>query len=1344
MRLCLSFLICLIGFCGLTFHAEAQGEFIQAEHYGIEDGLPHREVNGICEDHEGFIWIGTKEGLCRFDGYEFVPFPASRYGFLGDNFFDILEDSQGFLWLIPPMSATDFDIWNPRTGERTTFLEKFSAYKLPKLENLNISTNSKGEIYLIEPEGTNIWHYDPGSGLVKIPAPKGVSSIIHVSDFVWGINLPEQKAVKADKSGNILKTYPLNTSGISKTLRIVRFDPCLFYLNTINKSEIATCFLIQNGELTNLFNTNSKDYFPLQDLWGQSDSTLLWHSGKIINQAKKQVYELDDKSINLDKNFGRGHCLAKNHTLWVGANFGLYKLSFKTKRFHNLLTKPGSIQYGGNAVRSIDKDDNNLYCQLEVKGLHRINLNTGIATQIFKETQSSYYIAVKVLRDGNIAVNLGTQVKLIDPNGKILNSTRQPGAIVWNIEEAADGNIWIGTENGFGKYSFNEGFLFKSSADERFKALENAFVYRFREDGDNLYLSTSKGYFLVNLNKGIVERFWQEGENKYRLPADIVYHDYVDEHQSIWLGTNKGLFRLWPKGDGSDQNPYLEHYDRVDGLSNNVIYAVYPDSVGNLWLSSDYGIMRFDTKSKNVTTYLEQDGICNNEFNRTSHFQDSDGRIYFGSINGISDFHPRELRTKDYINPRLAITYFEQFDGSTNKMMDRFIELCSTNTITVKPSDRIFKIEFSLLTYDKPEKNFYAYKIEGVDKDWIYQKEHTLRFANLTFGNHILRIKGQDASGKWSENELAINLRVLKPFYLQTWFILLILLLITAAIMGYVRYHTYSLKQRNRTLEERVQTRTATIAEQAEELRKLDKLKSRFFANVSHELRTPLTLLLGPLENFIKKGAWKTKDMMLLQMMQRNGKLLLKLVNEILDLSKLETGKIELIETPVKLLEFFKPLSAQFSSFGDSERVHFNMHFKLPRETTLMLDKDKYEKIINNFLSNAIKFTPVGGHVDLTVEKEKDDLLVTVLDTGPGIHAKDLPYIFDRFYQSNQPDAITQGGTGIGLSLCKELSQLMGGEVWVDSKYGSGSKFYLRIPFKKAKNLPSPEQEEFTVDLENQHEESKNGLMPAASPDIENDRRSQILIVEDNLDLQQFMQSFLDNKYTIVCAGNGKEGLDKLLEGLRPDLIISDVMMPIMDGITMLEMVKEKDYLRHIPFIMLTARSDIKVKLRSLKLGVDDYMLKPFVEEELMARIKNLLENSRNRSGRRKATLSLDHDIESQPKGSLEVLITEEDSIWLQELEEIVNKSLHHFNFNSDYLAAQLNMSSRHLQRRVKTTTGLTLNHYIQEARLQQARELLESGNALVKQVAAQVGFKDTKHFTKLYKSRFGILPSEV
>ncbi|MFT4973926.1 MAG: DNA-binding response OmpR family regulator/nitrogen-specific signal transduction histidine kinase [Saprospiraceae bacterium] len=553
-------------------------------------------------------------------------------------------------------------------------------------------------------------------------------------------------------------------------------------------------------------------------------------------------------------------------------------------------------------------------------------------------------------------------------------------------------------------------------------------------------------------------------------------------------------------------------------------------------------------------------------------------------------------------------------------------------------------------------------------------------------------------------------------------------------LFGYL-WRVRRLMKRQKKLESEVENRTKVITRQTKELQQLDQLKSRFFANVSHELRTPLTLMLGPTNSLRNRSYLPEKDKKLLEYVYKSAKQLLNLVNEILDLSKLESNRLELQESVVNFHNFLAPLVSQFKSYGDSENVHFSFINEVKQPYLISIDTDKFTKIINNFLSNALKFTPKNSKVTLRLIEKNTTFLIGVEDSGSGIHPDDLPSIFNRFFQSKQPDAIIQGGTGIGLSLCKELAEVLNGRVWAASELGKGSTFYFEFPKKEAA-VPLPV-------IENQQpiekkEEARISTIPFVKS-IENTvEKTTILIVEDNRELRSYLKSITEESYEVLTAENGKIAL-KILAKQPVNFIISDLMMPIMDGFQLLETVKSKDHLRHLPVIMLTARTDAKVKLRALRIGVDDYIVKPFQEEELLTRIANLLRNYRVRTSLTEVVTP------ALAENTLSIsTISDEELQWLQSAEATVLKYLNDYRLNIDFLAEQLTVSRSTFKRKIKQLTGLSANEYLNEIRFDKARELMENlAITSVKAAAGQVGMKDVKYFSKQFKKRFGKSPSD-
>jgi len=566
--------------------------------------------------------------------------------------------------------------------------------------------------------------------------------------------------------------------------------------------------------------------------------------------------------------------------------------------------------------------------------------------------------------------------------------------------------------------------------------------------------------------------------------------------------------------------------------------------------------------------------------------------------------------------------------------------------------------------------------------------------------------------------------------------VLLLIVLLFFVVLG---YYYFQLRKANR------KTR-----QQAEQLKSLDIAKSRFFANVSHELRTPLTLLLGPIQTLLKGDQLTDKQSHLLRKARQSGKQLEQLVNDILDLRKLEQGHLKPNPKPTGLPAFVGIYTAQFESLAEHKKIDFSVALPSENTPTILLDREKFRQILFNLLGNAFKFTPNGGRINVVVSLEASMLRLHVADTGPGIHPEDLPHLFDRYFQTSRPDKPAEGGTGIGLALCREYAHLFGGTIEVESTLGKGSVFRVAFPV-------SDVCDETPVSSTGvSGETGVSPHMPVSSTGVGGEtgvsphkpRQSTLLVVEDNLGLQDYIRSILQEKYRVVTADHGREALDLMMNGAAtrentfgkhpafPDLILSDLMMPVMDGYQLLEKLKSDDTTRHIPVVMLTARAEAQDKLRALRIGVDDYLLKPFDEEELLVRIENLLKNSAARHSA---------DAAEPETNSESLLLSQPDREWLETFEAYVRKHLSSGLLSVVELSHEFAMSESTLLRHLKRLTGLTPVQYLLEVRLAEARRLLEERICdSVAQVAARVGYDDARSFSRSFRQRFGKLPSEV
>ena len=576
------------------------------------------------------------------------------------------------------------------------------------------------------------------------------------------------------------------------------------------------------------------------------------------------------------------------------------------------------------------------------------------------------------------------------------------------------------------------------------------------------------------------------------------------------------------------------------------------------------------------------------------------------------------------------------------------------------------------------------------------------------------------------EQDLQLKQREQQHTFLLIVIALVTLLLLTTAVALYFQHKS----------KRAVRRQMALTADQADQLRQVDALKTRFFANVSHELRTPLTLILGPLSSLLKRPPVDAESKEFLQTAQQNARRLLELVNEIMDLTKLEAGKLEVVHEPVSIHPLMSQIVANFESLAHQSSIQLDLVCDIRSNLLVELDRRKFQRILDNLLINAFKFTPANGRIVVKAMDKPGQIHIEVADTGRGIYPDDLPYVFDRYFQTTQPGSPSEGGTGIGLALAAEFTKLLGGELWVKSQWQHGTTFYLEIP----KRVVTPEATPVALSKEESGDMvALVGPDLATSSDTPADSRKTLLLVEDDKSLRHYLMTVLQPMYTVRVAQNGQEALDQLAQlPTLPSLIISDLMMPILDGFQLLEALKRTDAYRHIPVVMLTARADKADKLQALRLGVDDYLLKPFDEDELMARVANLLVHTHLRQ--LQPAISADTADEPDPAP----LMSRVDADWLKRLEQHTQNQLGQFDLTADQLADLMAVSRSTLFREVKRLTGLTPAQYLTEARLQQARLLLENRQvASVKALAQRVGLRQVKHFSLTFRNRFGKLPSE-
>jgi signal transduction histidine kinase/DNA-binding response OmpR family regulator/ligand-binding sensor domain-containing protein len=1316
--------ICLLFLSGLLT-LSAQSDFtVESRFYGVEDGLSNKGVQCLLKDRQGFLWIGTSRGLNRFDGYRFKVFDQSNASLPFDNIHQLWEDADGWLWVFGNEHAPGTFQFNPVTYE-VRKIDQLAGDAIPlSADQITHSiATADGALWLIGKHKKAIVRYHPGDAnrFVSI----GDTSLVPIcpADRQSLLCLQQDRLVTLHPDGTVA-TKKRIAPGETAVLAGRTFAP--YQNGFVHVSGETNFYAADPTSILPPFNTsiaavNALElYFVISnDLY--MDPWTLWHrrSGTLFHMAP---YLAD----------GAKSVLAwDNNKIWVGGHNGLLLLNIKPLLFTQFMGKRFFDTKENKSCRGIWSNGKQLYVHLDEDGLFRYDITTGRIDHLFRHGLWGHF---SLLHENNVLYG-GLQRGLyrIDLRTEAVTHWELDNAVL-NFYRLPDQTLLCGTPHR-GLFVFDEA---KGSGTDytrynEFLELAQGEVGYVAADSNGLiWVCADSGFYALDVDRGVIARYWSGGTGEYYLPAVSFRHFMIDRDGMFWLSTRGHGIILWDRSKG-----IARKINHADGLSSNEVYAVYEDAQRQFWVSTDHGLNQIDKASMHLKFWNVKDGIAYNEFNKFSHFQDDNGILYFGGLDGVTRFDPDQFKPVRDADPEpFQFCEMQVFNSKDRIWEDRSEVYRKGLPLELHRGDNLLRIDFALLDLDQPDDIRYSWQLSGLDTTWHQLDYPSLQISRPPYGDYELRIRAIPSQGIWKASELLMPVHVIPPIYMRPWAWMLAVLLLGVGIWQYGRWRAHAQKQLARQLEQEVARQTATIRQQTEELKQLDELKTRFFANVSHDLRTPLTLLLGPVGSVLNKNKVDASDRSSLEMAHNNGQQLLHLVDEILDLGKLTAGTLAIEEKEVLIAPLFRRLCSAFSSHADRLGIQYTMHTDIAEDVAVTLDDKKFGAITNNLLSNAFKFTASGGHVTASLKTHGDQLDLQVSDTGRGIHPDDLPHIFERYYQSRRQDAPLAGGSGIGLALCKEYAELLGGSIAVNTNNTSktGSTFAVRLPVQIA--ITTQVAVESMSNDAAALNETANAFYDV--PVTPASGSHAILIAEDHDDLRRYIESVLSPFYTLHLTTNGQEAIS-FLENLStekiPSLILSDIMMPFMDGFQLAERLKADDRFRHIPMVMLTARADMKDKLRALRIGVDDYLLKPFAEEELLSRIHNLV---RNATARKEADPS-DEAVVNEPVA----FFNGEDQEWLGELERVVMKDMGNFNLSADMLATTLAMSRTSLFRRVKKLTGLTAQQYVTEVRFRVAREWLESRRyATVKSVAHGVGLRDVEHFSRQFRDRFGKLPS--
>jgi len=1338
-------------------------------HLNVNDGLTLNQINCIYRDSKGFVWFGTSAGLNRFDGTSIEVFTSekSANGQIKHNTINaITEDLNGNIWL---GTGGGVSILNSQTYRFSDF--NYSHLSTAPCGDINfvntLASDREGNIWI----GTNngIFYNDIVQGKVEwiLVDPSDCTSQINsitsiVQDYTGNIWMSTKNGflIKYNKEEKRLAKFKIPDESNKLTDYVTRLfcdrDNDLWVGNLLGLYIFDT--------KTSTWNTNFKkevkDPEKLKRIGAISQNLdgLVWvasDGGGMFVFDKKNFHVLnlkhqpfDDQHLASD---GVSYVFCDpDGIVWVGTTkkgVNYYKKNInKFRIFKNISADANSLS--NNDVNALVEDQyGNIWIGTDGGGLNYLDRKTRKITKIFRNDPSgnnlSSDIIVTLFRDHLNKLWIGTYfggLNKFDPATEKFtlyrknsqDSTTISDDRIYGLYEDQELNIWAGTL-GSGVNILNP----VTGEIKKFTTKNSAICFDmitsvYRDKSGIIWLTTEYGLSSYD-SKSKTFKTYQFQENHNSISNNNVIGCMEDSRGFFWICTNNGLNLLDRKND------HFRHFTAEDGLPSSSVHGIVEDKYHHLWLSTKNGIARMELDSVRdeyhfnfkFRNYDTTDGLQGKEFNRSSALCTSDGEIFFGGPDGLNAFYPDEIKS-DTTVAKMIFTDFRIFNKSIPYGQDynnRILleePIFNTEKVQLKYKENSFTIEFTALNYFYPGKNTYTYMLDGFDNQWITTngKNNSATYTNLNNGTYTFRVREvrEDRPGK----EITLTIVVLPPFWksliaylLYSVMILFVLLLLRHLILSRERSNT-------RIEQERIE---------AQHIHEIDSLKIKFFTNISHEFRTPLTLILGPVEK-LQLTMNDQPEGKYLQLIEQNAKRLLQMVNQLLDFRKMEVQGFSYNHFFGDVVSFLREAVFSFNYLSEQKNIKLVFTSRI-KELNTYFDRDKLEKIIFNLLSNAFKFTPGNGQVSVSLDAETvadgapgDDpvtnLVIEVSDTGIGIPEDKQDKIFTRFFQVDNSGQVEKG-TGIGLSLVAEFVKLHGGEIKVKSELGKGSCFTVTLPVNLSgiplETMEQPQEEirysSFTaVDNENKQ----------AIPE-----RPVILIAEDNDDLRFYLKDNLLRQFEILEAPNGDTAL-KMVQKYMPDLIISDIMMPGMDGVELCGRIKTDKTLCHIPLILLTAKSSEQQQLKGLEMGADDYITKPFNFQILEAKVNNILTSRQN------MRQVFKHKLQIEPN---DITVTSLDEQLMHKVLDLVEKNMANADYTIELMSHDLGMSRTLLYKKILALTGKPPLEFLRLLRLKRAAVLLSRSQLNVSEIAFQVGFNDPKYFSKHFKNEFGVIPSK-
>ncbi len=1339
--------------------------FSQSNSYRLKNittlnGLSQSSIIAIDQDAKGQMWLGTRDGLNRYDGSNFTIFrnnPKDSTSICNNDILSIEGDNTGNIWV---GTYNGLNCYNPVSN---TFKHFFHANTTTSLSNNTVWNikEIKNEIWVATSVGLSIYNKKTGQFISVLHSAKDGNSL--PNNFVLSIYKTKKGEIWIGTAKGLCKLIKRNGSHFSfKKIELPQQTEALF-VQDIKEDTFGNLWIGTKNNGLLKYNQKLKKLISFQE-----------------NVTQNQI-GIDVRSLDFDK----------KGVLWLGTYNGVYNLQkngFVQKIYNNpdkktsfgkiksiYTDRKGSVWLGSyyNGISVWDDSNNNFT---------NINQNSG-------KSALSFDVVSSIVADANKTIYIGTEgggITILDSNtGSTtgINSAGSNGVSVDNIKSLClsdNGILWIGTfTKGLAAYDTkSKRFVNEKIAPELKKLLEESGIYVIKKGKNDLF-------WIGTFGKGLIR--YDHSNNSYKIIGNDNYSDnfltnnrirtlLIDKKENIWIGTQSGL-NVINLNDIDNENYHIKHYffdskvlsgddilslfqdkkgtiwigTKAKGLFSfdgksfhkiNIkkedtevtsIHSISEDANNNLWMSSNFGIIKYNLTKNTTFIYDQKNGLVSNEFNDNAFLQLGFNKFYYGGPTGLTYFEPKKIVVNKY-TPQVILTDFKVANKSINVADETEVleeSITNTKSLTLSYDKANFSINFSIPNFVNSTNNKYKYRMVGLENNWTTTSNTEATFTIQNSGTYIFEVKGANNDGVWNTIPTTLEI-IVKPAPWKSWWAMCIYaLLIWLSLYGLVWIIKSKEKLRQDLLLE---------YRESERAKEDNSAKLQFFTNISHEFRTPLTLILGPLQQILLNYNGNNVMYKKLLVIESSANHLLTLINRLMDFRKFENNQFILEAAEGNIVKYVKEIFLSFTEYAKDGDYKYTFE-STSEELLVYFDRFKLERVFFNLISNAFRYTPKGGEIAVKIRKEKKELIIEVEDSGIGIAEEHIDKIFDLFFEipaHNNVQINYNKGTGIGLSIVKNIVTLHKGTINVVNKEAGGVIFKVAIPI--GKNHLS--EKEILTDFKISDDITQY-ISQLDMPDIKqeedlsdlevSDEKLTILIVEDHKVLRSFMKNLLKEEYNVIGAENGEIGMKKALKFV-PDLIVSDVIMPKMVGTELCAKIKENIKTSHIPVILLTSRSSLIYKIEGLESGADDYISKPFNLIEFKLRIKNLLDSTQ----RLKTKFSAEDNFSPS-----EITVSSLDEELLKKAFKIVEENISNEQFDIPFFCSELGVSRTMLFTKIKAWTNFTPNEFIHEIRMKRAAQLLEQNKINISQISYKVGFNNPKYFSKCFQKKYGETPTE-